>query len=129
MLNIKSSIDNGVLSISYDMYKPTIAGGIIEPVSDYYMIVVKSKHRSTFSLASAELLFIEGDIYKITPDNILGWGGERYTKLFNVISIFDSDGDVIDGECVVFIFATLDINYKMYINNFEDLLSDPEYIT
>jgi len=130
-LDVKANIKNYLLSMSFKRYKSPFYNHMKGyPVDNYYMIVVKHKHSSVFSLSNADVLYLNNkNIYNI-PIRLDIFGIRRQVISKSIQYITDSDGDVLDvnNEYVIFLYVVFSDGYKRSINNFDNYLSSSEYI-
>lgn len=98
----------------------------INPVDNYYILLVKDSKKATFSFFNAEAVITGGSSRQLI--RIPGAPGKHQVKK----QIFMADTDDADGDpvsfgekYVVFVLAVLTTNYKKSINNFDDYLSAP----
>lgn len=133
-INLKAYIDDGTLYLSFRRIVSPFSppSGDLYPIKEYYMIVVKKEHSNIFNLTQGEILLINNEnIYKVTFEKNLGGMEYVCNDEFDITSINDSDGVVIDitKEYVVFIYGAYDDKYKLTLNNFDDFLSTPSNIS
>lgn len=97
------------------------------PVKDYYIMLVKDNQKTTFSIAKAEALLMEGtdQALKVSLDE-QKYKNKIVEQVF-ISQLNDSDGDPMElgKSYVVFVMAVLAEEYKKMLNNFDDYLSAP----
>lgn len=101
------------------------------PVQDYYVMLVKEKTVSIFSISNAENVLTSSTtskpLYtkykKPKGDDIPTFGQVEV----NVGKAYDTDGDPISlgQNYAAFVMAVYEVEYKKTLNNFEDFLSAP----
>jgi hypothetical protein len=128
-LDLTATISDNILFVNFDKIKSPFRTTFSqnEIVDDYYMIVVKYKHRSTFTIANAEIL-LQDKLYKVRKHLIPD--GDTMFDHYHIRGILDSDGDSIDinDKYSVFIFAVYNKVYQKMVNNYENFLSTPSLI-
>ncbi|WP_422360470.1 hypothetical protein [Reichenbachiella sp.] len=101
------------------------------PIQDYYVILVKEKKVSMFSISNAESVLMSSTSSKPLYTKYKTPKGDDLPAFAQVeLSVgktFDSDGDPIQlgKNYAAFVLAVYEIEYKKTLNNFEDFLSAP----
>lgn len=95
------------------------------PVDQYYIMVVKSSLKSTFSITMAEAIIDEADPTKKQYMEITLPFSEKKGQKVLTSELNDTDGDALSlgDDYVVFVYAKLTENYKRILNNYENYLS------
>jgi hypothetical protein len=130
-LSVKQTSDSPLeYTVSFNSYNsPFPPSDEVEgyPVKDYYIIVVKNKSKSSFSMASAENLVLRQDqeppwVKKVPSDST-----DSNTVVLNQEDLYDSDGEELKPgeEYVVFVLAVFLNSYKKELNNYDDYLTAP----
>ncbi len=109
------------------------ANSPLYPVQDYYVMLVKEKKTSIFSMSNAENVLLNSSVekplfikYPVTGETV-SEGTDSCSIIVNRSEAFDTDGDAIalGQNYAVFVLAVYETTYKKNLNNFEDYLSAP----
>lgn len=98
------------------------------PVEAYFVMLVKNKNKSTFSMATAEYLLTfteEEKRYKKVDPWHRHRGHPQASITLDRNDLYDSDGEMMRAgeEYVVFVLAELLDEYKKRLNNYSDYLT------
>ncbi|MEJ0103898.1 MAG: hypothetical protein WDO19_15645 [Bacteroidota bacterium] len=108
--------------IAEDPSKPLRLG---YPVKDYYIILVKNRAKTTFTIQDAEALQLSGNnpFIKISGTRVTGEFSQNI--LINALRDSDNDPMTLGAEYVVFLLIEFLDEYKRTINNFNNYLTAP----
>jgi uncharacterized coiled-coil protein SlyX len=100
------------------------------PVKKYYILLVKNRRKTVFTMTDAEALLSDPAKHVEVPALILGSEGiksRKATKEILISELLDSDGEPMDqgNAYVVFVLTELMDDYKKAVNDFDDYLSAP----
>lgn len=115
------------------IYNPPVIHGPVTtsvyPVDTYYIMLVKNRLKTTFSIAEAEAVIAEKD-RRVAVECKSGICGDTITVPIAQGQIFDSEGQkmLLGQNYVVFVLAVFNTGYKKIINNFDDFLSAPSAV-
>jgi hypothetical protein len=117
-----SGVDNPPIT-----HGPVMASGY--PVDTYYIMLVKNRLKTTFSIAEAEAVIAEKD-RRVAVECKSGACGDPITQIITQDKILDSEGKpmLLGQNYVVFVLAVFNTGYKKMINNFDDFLSAPSAV-
>lgn len=138
-LNVRTSEKNALtFTVDFNLMRSPFPAekavkGLLYPVEQYYLIVVKENKKQTFSISNAEnLLLLENTqvISVDTPETVhVSQVVNVYTDLTgkHPATLRDSEGDEITPgvSYVVFVMAVFCDEYKRKINCYDDYLSAP----
>ena len=137
--------NNTSFDVQFDFYKnpftdnqdtiqtlPNTSEGLPVKVTDgavkaYYIMLVKDRQKSIFSIENAEFLLSKRDRF-IRIKGVPKQPDQKFIKkTIGIADLKDSDGDSIQLAVgyVVFVLAVFTDEYKKEINNFDDYLSAP----